>query len=634
MPIPMQKLNTLLVFLIVTCSTLATAQDKKVSMLDIAPYTERAAGLFKDKQYAEAVQEYQKGMLLVPNPIPSRNSWNFFDFSSRFTRIDSSSVAGLCWNLSYYQIFSQDFSSAIVTARRGIALDKNQALGIQTNLVLGYLFNGQYEQARKIFIGNIGAVFENSWSKRYWENVVVDDLNECIEASIQPETARAMIDTILAACRIKSLGYATVVKSSVAVRGANNKFLKLNRQNFTVNSPRIFSKLDDGSEYNLRYTFILPPPAIVAGSEEVGELESFEMCRVASSLLRSKLLNRAIFSIQNKQIAIDEFKLPLDWKVESKSPIFNSLAKRNLDSGYANTPVNSAFANSAKVQSFELIAVSPTSVRLRDNEGHYLRVDTTYGPSTVSLTDQLGPRTVFDLLNLDGTPFAHGLPVTQSKKEEYKIARTFLGIAPVGEIGNLLGRGYTEEMRDGGIVVDSEDIYENDYGYFSKQSYDVHDKFQLSANVGVLIANINANYDNTKRYMILQSFNITKIASFLKPPDIEKLRQSPIKVIISKVFYGWALNYVLQGSESTFSAEIAASIKLFNADLSTTIKKNELSTNLSLIGFTNNSKFKDAGILFDENKILASFTPLSKPVPIFVEYTVINEFDVARIDWR
>jgi hypothetical protein len=306
-----------------------------------------------------------------------------------------------------------------------------------------------------------------------------------------------------------------------------------------------------------------------------------------------------------------------------------------MDSATRNYPIFSPFANSARAQAFELIPVSASSVRFRDDDGHYLEVDTTYGSSSLSVSEEPNARTIFELLNQDGTPFFHGLQVTAVKKEKYEILRTYTAIAPQGQIENLIGRGYTEDMKDVGMVIENKEIIESEYGLFNKRYYDIRDQFQLSANVGIILANINAQYQNTQRYIVLQSYNISKVVSYPKPPDLEKLRQSPAKVFISKVFYGWSLNYVVQGEESKFTAELAASIKLFNAGLSTEITSNKLSTSLSLVGFEGNSYLKDAAILFDKDEILAKgFEPLKKPVPIFVEYSVINEFDVPKIDWR
>lgn len=274
-------------------------------------------------------------------------------------------------------------------------------------------------------------------------------------------------------------------------------------------------------------------------------------------------------------------------------------------------------------------------MRFRDNEGHFLAVDTTFGASIITICDEPNPRTVFELLNLDGTPFNHGIPVTAVKKERYEILRTYTAIAPSGQIDNLLGRGYTEDMKDGGIVIESKDTIMSDYGQFNKRYYDIRDQFQLSANVGMLLANFNAQYESSNRYLVLQAYNISKVVSFTKLPDIEKLKQFPVKVFVSKVYYGWALNYVVQGEESVFSADVAATIKLFKTDLGAEINSNKLSTSLSLTGFEGNSFFKDAGILFDKDDILSKgFKPLEKPVPIFVEYSIVNEFDVPKIDWR
>lgn len=618
-------------WLLLSCSVSAKAQKKIITLFDVDPYTQKAEQLFGDKQYGEAVQEFQKGMLLIPNPIPAKKQYRLEGFD-----IDSSSVAGLCWTLSWYQLFSQNFIDAIRTAKRGIALDRNKALGIQVNLAHGYLLNSQFEEAKQLYLGNIGSQYSRiEESPRYWENVVVNDLQQFIQANIKPLVCKSMIDTVIKSAQQRAIGTTNSITSSVGIRAANNRYLSLSLQNFTFTSKRETKTLDDGFTVSYFYNIVLPPNCLVAQSEEIGELESFDLTRVASNSRRSNILNRTSIAIKGKFIALNEFILPLDYKIESASPEYNSVAKSTLDSINRLSYILSPFANSARIETFELLPVNAHSVRFRDSKGHYLAVDTTYGISKISICDEPNVRTVFELLNLDGTPFLHGIPLTAVKKERYEILKTYTAIAPAGQIDNLIGRGYTEDMKDGGIVIESKDTVESEYGQFNKRSYDIRDQFQLSANVGMLLANFSAQYESSNRYLVLQAYNISKVISYSKPPDIEKLKQSPVKVFVSKVYYGWALNYVVQGEESVFSANIAATIKLFKTNLGAEINSNKLSTSLSLTGFQGNSFLKDAAILFDKDEILAQgFKPLDKPVPIFVEYSIVNEFDVPKIDWR
>lgn len=607
------------------------AQEAKISKKDIIPYRTKAAELFKAKQYVEAVAEYRKGMALVPNPIPATNTKSFWGW---LTAVDSSFVSSLCWNLSWYQLFSESYIDAIRTAKRGIALDKSQALGIQTNLAHAYLFNNQPDAAKALYLGNLGAAYTNNEVERYWDNIVVEDLYQLRDAGIQPSIAQAMIDTILNVAKQKALRSDKRTVNSIAIRAANNKFLNLSKKNFTFTSAVRIIKNDNGFVWKYKYNVTLPSGSIIANSEEIGEMESFDLIRVPSNPKRANYLNRCILSNQEKFVAVNDLKLPLDGVVESESSGFNSLIKQRMDSATKQYPISSPVANLAKMQSFELIPVGGNSVRFRDSEGHFLAVDTAYGSSTLSLSDISDKKTVFELLNLDGTPFYHELPPTVSKKEKYELLRTYTAIAPIGQIENLLGRGYTEDMKDCGVVIDSNDVIESEYGAFNKRYYDIRDQFQFKANVGMLIANAEIENKNSERYVVLQAFNISKVLAFSRPPNVEKIKQSPVKVFISKIYYGWALNYIVQGSESNFSADVALKIKLFNANVKVTTENNSLVTNLSLVGFKGNKFLKDAAILFDKDEILKGFEPLEKPVPIFVEYTVINEFDASTISWR
>lgn len=326
--IPMAYQRLLGICLIMLCSVSAMAQKKIITLFDVDPYTQRAEQLFVDKQYGEAVQEYQKGMSLIPYPIPAKKQYRLEGFD-----IDSSSVAGLCWNLSWYQLFSQNFIDAIRTAKRGIALDRSKALGIQTNLAHGYLLNGQFEEAKKLYLGNIGAQYSQyGESPRYWENVVVNDLQQFIEEKIQPLVCKSMIDTIIKSAQLRAIHTPNCITSPVGIRAANNRYLSLSLQNFTFTSKRETKTYDDGFTATYTYNVVLPPNCLVAKSEEIGELESFDLIRVASNSKRSNVLNRAAISIKDKFIAVNEFMLPRDYKFESTSPEYNAIAKSTLDS--------------------------------------------------------------------------------------------------------------------------------------------------------------------------------------------------------------------------------------------------------------------------------------------------------------
>ncbi|MCU0424370.1 MAG: hypothetical protein MUF71_01965 [Candidatus Kapabacteria bacterium] len=607
------------------------AQEKVVYQIEINPYISRASSLAEDKKYLEAAVELHKALGFIPEKLPSRSRFGVVPI------VDSSFVASICWNLSYYQVLAKDFTGAIETARKGMALDKKQALGIQTNLVLGLLLSGRTTEALDMYLRNIGERYERGTGYSYWENTVVEDLEEIIEARIQPELARSMIDTIIATSRYRAFRSNNAIQTnSVAIRGKNNRFLKLNTKAFDYVSPKF--SLDQKNKIEVRCNLQLPASSITASSQEIGELETFDLIRVPTNPKRNGYLNRSILSVNNQFMAVNTYKLSPKWTVEGGgSDVLRKFWQEFVDTSksFQNFTLAIPSGNKARVQNFELLPVNASVVRFRDNEGHYLKVDTTFGVSTLSMSDEPTRETEFELVNLDGSPFQHGLQVVERKKEKYELSTTFQAIAPTGEVENLIGRGYTEEMKDCGIVVDTKDTIVSEYGLFNKFCYDVRDRFQLSANVGMILGNLSAKYEEDKRYLILQAYNISKVVKLNQPPDIEKLRQQSAKVFISKVYYGWALNYVVQGDQSSFSGQVAASIKLFDANLNTTITNNSLTTNLALVGFKNNKFMKNAALLFDEVKILAQgFTPLEKPVPIFVEYTVINEFDVSKIDWK
>ena len=60
------------------------------------------------------------------------------------------------WPLSFYQLFINEYDSAIVSAKRGLELYPANNV-INTNLALGYLLTGQFDKADSIY-----SRFENS----------------------------------------------------------------------------------------------------------------------------------------------------------------------------------------------------------------------------------------------------------------------------------------------------------------------------------------------------------------------------------------------------------------------------------------------------------------------------------------
>jgi tetratricopeptide (TPR) repeat protein len=88
----------------------------------------------------------------------------------------SSAYGALAW----YQLFSKDFAAAEQAARKGLEVDPSQQW-INTNLALGLLFQGKYEEAETIYIQLKDQPFNENMD---FQTVFLNDLSELEAAGI------------------------------------------------------------------------------------------------------------------------------------------------------------------------------------------------------------------------------------------------------------------------------------------------------------------------------------------------------------------------------------------------------------------------------------------------------------------
>ena len=86
-------------------------------------------------------------------------------------------------NLSFYALFVQKPHEAILAAKKVLELDSTQAV-VETNLALGYLLNGQWPEAEKIYQRWKGKKFPNN--SRLWDEIFVKDIAALEAADINP----------------------------------------------------------------------------------------------------------------------------------------------------------------------------------------------------------------------------------------------------------------------------------------------------------------------------------------------------------------------------------------------------------------------------------------------------------------
>ena len=85
------------------------------------------------------------------------------------------------WNLSWCQVFINEYDSATYSAKRGYELDTVNN-GIITNLALGYLLGGQCEKANSVYETYKDKTYLTS-EKRF-TNAFLEDFSELEKAGI------------------------------------------------------------------------------------------------------------------------------------------------------------------------------------------------------------------------------------------------------------------------------------------------------------------------------------------------------------------------------------------------------------------------------------------------------------------
>jgi tetratricopeptide (TPR) repeat protein len=91
-------------------------------------------------------------------------------------------VATLYGNLSWYYLFERQFVQAEKAARKALELDSTQQW-VNTNLAHALLFQGKFDEAKKIYLSMKDKVYEEDETKKY-KDIFLADLKELEEAGI------------------------------------------------------------------------------------------------------------------------------------------------------------------------------------------------------------------------------------------------------------------------------------------------------------------------------------------------------------------------------------------------------------------------------------------------------------------
>jgi Flp pilus assembly protein TadD len=95
-------------------------------------------------------------------------------------------------NLGYYYIFSKQFSKAVKYLKEGIKLDDTDLL-IQGNLAHAYLFNGDLEQAKIIYVKY---KTQNVDDKMSWVDMIKLDFIDFKKAGLPSDNFQSILDLV------------------------------------------------------------------------------------------------------------------------------------------------------------------------------------------------------------------------------------------------------------------------------------------------------------------------------------------------------------------------------------------------------------------------------------------------------
>jgi tetratricopeptide (TPR) repeat protein len=145
---------------------ITSMKDEEVTVyLELEYYLSRAYAQLK--QYDKAIEHLNKIMIAYSQHSDSANeSW----------------IAGEYISLSWYQLFTGKYNQTIISCEKGISLDKNRQMELETNLAHAYLLSGDFEKAKLIYMKNKKKKFRTG---ELWEEVIMKDFEILRKENVQ-----------------------------------------------------------------------------------------------------------------------------------------------------------------------------------------------------------------------------------------------------------------------------------------------------------------------------------------------------------------------------------------------------------------------------------------------------------------
>ena len=203
------------------------------------------------------------------------------------------------------------------------------------------------------------------------------------------------------------------------------------------------------------------------------------------------------------------------------------------------------------------------------------------------------------------------------------------GIGP-----EVLGMGFDRTLSNLGPDGTPMRVYaasqtERDVNRYEARFMKVDNEFEFNGHGRYLLAEVGASESSSNRYMVLRVCRIDKVIQLI--PSDAPLGEADM--VATKLYYGWAAWIVMEGSASTFTADLAADLKLAGAKLKSSVERSRLQTYVHLVGLEPKA---DNAVVIATNaeEVLSSFKTAEESQPIYVEYQVLRNMEFSRIPWE
>lgn len=211
--------------------------------------------------------------------------------------------------------------------------------------------------------------------------------------------------------------------------------------------------------------------------------------------------------------------------------------------------------------------------------------------------------------------------------------------ATPGTSTSILGIGFDSHLKSVGESGSNNRLYplklkdtkENTYG--AKLEFISNETLQ-SANAGILFFNVGSATLEARRYAVLTVYQILKTTTLILQGD----PKSPAPFTPTKIHYGWAVRYIIEGESSSFTSRVGVTLQSLlqsgaSSGFADELKRSHLRITLSATGLQNRNA-GDVPIALSMREMEAKFQIPKNPQPIMIEYTALEDMDVPSIDWN